>query len=143
MTKKYKIKSSFLCLKDETSVKAHILNDDYFGSIATIVSLIKQQIKNQPECQGADFFKHLNELEKDLSWLQENYQINPKTNIKNKIPKGREKNQCSKIIKTSNPKIKATESASRLLSLKKKKIKRSKDSNEKMPLSAKRRRKEL
>ena len=143
MGKKYKIKSSFLSLRDEASVKAHILNDDYFGSIATIISLIKQEVKNQPYAHQSDFFKHLNDLEKDLTWLQNNYQIGPKGNRKDGTAKGRERNQCSKNIKTSKAKITAIDKAPRLLSLKKKKIKNNKASTEKTPLSANKRRKEL
>lgn len=43
--KKYKIKPLVWFVRDETSVKFHVENDDYFGTIAAVLSLIKQQIK--------------------------------------------------------------------------------------------------
>lgn len=93
MSKKYKIKSLVWMVKDEKSVRFHVNQDDYFGTIATIISLIKQQIKQSPESQNKKFNSTLNNLEKDLIWLQENYQITPRIKNKNKTPKGKEKNQ--------------------------------------------------
>lgn len=56
----------------KNSLKFHIENDDYFGTLATILSLISQSIQKQ------DFdlsIKTLNLLEEDLKYLQDNYKI--------------------------------------------------------------------
>jgi hypothetical protein len=98
---KYQINNLVLLIKDADSVKFHVSQDDYFGTIATIISLIKQQIKENPASCPPDFKNTLNNLEKDLIYLQKNYQITPRIKKKNKIPKGSEKNQCSKSIKKS------------------------------------------
>lgn len=91
--KNYKIKSLTLTLHDESSVRFHVKNDDYFGTIATIISLLKQEtnnchLKNQTKINTA--FKN---LEKDLMFLQKNYQINPKTNQKKTKPPGKLQSQ--------------------------------------------------
>ena len=44
MSKKYEIKPLFLLVRDKASTKFHIKNDDYFGTIATILNLLKQEI---------------------------------------------------------------------------------------------------
>jgi hypothetical protein len=91
--KKYKIKSLLNFVRDEKSVKFHIKSDDYFGTIATVLSLIKQQIKKDA-CKNADILSQtLNNIEKDLMFLQNNYQINPKIKNKNSIPNGKLNNQ--------------------------------------------------
>ncbi len=64
-------------MKDEDSVRFHVQNDDYFGTIATVISLIRQKIAK--ECpRDALLKKSLNNLEKDLMFLQKNYQISRK-----------------------------------------------------------------
>jgi len=93
MTKKYQIKSLILLVKDENSARFHIEQDDYFGTIATILSLIKQKIQKSQMNYSSDFYHALNNLEKDLLWLQKNYQITPKIKKKNKTPKGKDINQ--------------------------------------------------
>jgi hypothetical protein len=93
MPKKYQIKNPIWLVKDAKSTKFHIAADDYFGTIATIISLMKQKItKNPMECPP-DFKNHLKSLEKDLIWLQKNYQIKPRIKKKNTIPKGKENSQ--------------------------------------------------
>jgi hypothetical protein len=52
------------------SVKFHIKSDDYFGTVATVLSLIKQT----PEYINKHI-KSLNKLEKDLMFLQKEYKI--------------------------------------------------------------------
>lgn len=93
MSKKYKIKPLFLLVKDEKSTNFHIKNDDYFGTIATILNLLRQEIKKNNYPNGSALNKTLNNLEKDLLFLQKNYQINPKTKNKNKTPNGKLINQ--------------------------------------------------
>lgn len=89
MPKKYQIKPLFLLVQDEAGTKFHVKNDDYFGTIATILSLIKQEIKKGGSVRSAALNKTLNNLEKDLLFLQKNYQINPRIKNKNKTPNGR------------------------------------------------------
>jgi len=54
----------------QKSVKFHIKLNDYFGTVATIVSLVRQLPENIK--QNA---KALNRLEEDLMILQDNYKI--------------------------------------------------------------------
>ena len=89
MFKKYNIKPLFLLVRDKAGTKFHIKNDDYFGTIATILSLLKQEIKKSNCSNAATLNKTLSNLSKDLIFLQENYQINPKAKNKNKTPNGR------------------------------------------------------
>lgn len=93
MNKKYQIESLIWLIKDKNSVRYHLLKDDYFGTIATIISLIKQGVIKKPAEKQLDFYHALENLEKDLAWLQKNYQINPRIKKKKIIPKGRENNQ--------------------------------------------------
>jgi hypothetical protein len=93
MSAKYQIKSLVWQVKDEASTKFHISQDDYFGTIATILSLWRQNIEKNPDIINPDFYKTLSEVEKDLSWLQKNYQIKPRIKKKNKTPNGKEINQ--------------------------------------------------
>jgi len=113
MEKKYEIKNLVLVVKDEDSVKCHISQDDYFGTIATIISLIKQRINKNPAKCTPDFKEALSNLESDLVWLQTNYQITPRIKKKKIIPKGSEKNQCSKNISNNKATITAKEKVSR------------------------------
>ncbi|NCN22031.1 hypothetical protein GW758_00600 [Candidatus Falkowbacteria bacterium] len=98
--KGYQIKPLFSVLKDEASVKYHVEKDDYFGTIATIISLIFQKLKNDEikengEKEKKQLLKTLKNLEQDLIFLQNNYQIYIKPRIKNKkiMPKGKLKSQ--------------------------------------------------
>jgi hypothetical protein len=79
--KKYKITKNYLILNDEESVKFHVKKEDYFGTIATILSLIKQDLKNVQAKNNKEvdkIEKTLKNLEKDLVFLQKNYQIKDK-----------------------------------------------------------------
>ncbi len=93
MAKTYQIKKLVWLVKDEASTRFHVEQDDYFGTIATIISLLKQTLKENPAKQLPDFIATLNNLERDLVWLQNNYQISPRIKKKNKIPKGKDKSQ--------------------------------------------------
>lgn len=90
---KYQLDPLCWLIKDEAGVKFHVKNNDYFGTIATIIGLIKQQIKNDADPRGAVFQKIFSNLEADLMYLQKKYQINPKTKNKNNKPKGKLKSQ--------------------------------------------------
>lgn len=52
------------------SLKFHIESNDYFGTLATILSLMKQTPENINK-----HIKSLNKLEKDLLFLQREYKI--------------------------------------------------------------------
>lgn len=99
----YQIKPLFSILKDEISVKYHVEQDDYFGTIATIISLVYQKLKNnksetpkkEEKREKRQVLQALESLEQDLVFLQNNYQIyiRPKTKNKKIIPKGKLKSQ--------------------------------------------------
>ena len=94
----YQIKPFFSVLKDEASVKYHVESHDYFGTIATVISLIFQKLKTNElldQKEKKQLLKTLKNLEQDLVFLQKNYQIYIKPKIKNKkiIPKGKLKSQ--------------------------------------------------
>ena len=77
----YKIKKNYLILNDRESVKFHVKKEDYFGTIATILSLIEQDLKYlkvKDEKEILKIEKTLKNLEKDLLYLQKNYQIRNK-----------------------------------------------------------------
>lgn len=52
------------------SVKFHIKSNDYFGTLATIISMVKQQPNNIKDNQDI-----LDDVEKQLIFLQHNYKI--------------------------------------------------------------------
>ena len=93
--KEYKLTPILHLLKDEASVKFHIKSDDYFGTIATVLGLIKQQIKKDGCDNAAVLNKTLKNLENDLMFLQRNYeirlkpQISPRMKNKKSSPKGK------------------------------------------------------
>lgn len=93
MVKKYQIKPLVWLVKDEASVKFHVKSNDYFGTIATILNLLKQQIKKNDGQRASVLKKTLKNLEKDLLFLQKNYQISPKTKNKKTTPNGKLINQ--------------------------------------------------
>jgi len=93
MPRKYTITPLLWLVKDETSVKFHVLSDDYFGTIATVLSLLEQQIKKDSAGNAALLNKTLKNLKKDLLFLQKNYQIKPKIRNRKITPKGRLKSQ--------------------------------------------------
>ena len=94
--KKYKITPLVRCVKDEKSVKFHVKSNDYFGTIAAVLSLIKEDIKKGGGPNAARLEKTLKNLEKDLMFLQKNYridQIRPRMKNINIKPKGRPTSQ--------------------------------------------------
>ena len=93
MNNKYHITPIVWALKDEASVKFHVKNNDYFGTLAAILNLIKQQIKKDDVAHDVIFSKIYDNLEKDLLFLQKNYQIKLSNKKKNKRPKGKLINQ--------------------------------------------------
>ena len=63
----------------QKSVKFHIKSDDYFGTLATVLSLVSQAPKN-----GKHNIKILEKLVEDLTYLQKNYKITGIVKNKNK-----------------------------------------------------------
>lgn len=70
----YKIKPIAWLVKDEESVKFHVKNDDYFGTMATLLGLIKQEISKDKD-SSKKIKTTFDNIEKDFMWLQENYKI--------------------------------------------------------------------
>jgi hypothetical protein len=54
------------------SIKFHIENNDYFGTLATVISLIRQNLETK---QAKKIIKSLMDLENDLVFMQNNYFI--------------------------------------------------------------------
>jgi hypothetical protein len=99
MAKKYQLTPLLHLVRDEAGVKFHIKSNDYFGTIATVLSLLKQKIEKDGRSDAAVLNKTLKNLEKDLLFLQKNYeiklrpQISPRTKNKNNKPKGKLRSQ--------------------------------------------------
>lgn len=66
----YVIDSSLLMVADEESVSFRVKNNDYFGTAATIISLVRQTAKTPPRQNLA-----LKNIEDDLKILQKKYRI--------------------------------------------------------------------
>ena len=96
--KKYHLIYQPLWVRDKKSAAAHIGHGDYFGTIATVLALIKQALIKKDPNNLTLIRKTLQDLETELLFLQDNYLIqpsynNPKEKNKNKIPKGKLTNQ--------------------------------------------------
>jgi hypothetical protein len=75
MSKDYEINPSFYLIHDKKSVNFHVQENDYFGTLATIMELMNQNdiLENKKELK-----KILGRLKKDLLYLQENFVIHNK-----------------------------------------------------------------
>lgn len=75
MSKDYEINPSFYLIHDKKSVNFHVQENDYFGTLATIMELMNQDdiLENKKELK-----KILGRLKKDLLYLQENFVIHKK-----------------------------------------------------------------
>lgn len=98
MNKRYELTPIVHLLHDEASVKFHVESGDYFGTIATVLGLLEQQMKKDGCADAAVFKKTLENLKGDLMFLQKNYEIRRaqiKPNIKKRKsrPKGKLKSQ--------------------------------------------------
>ena len=80
--KAYHIKPVIWFVRDEKSVRFHVQNDDYFGTVATILSLIRQKVDRDQPAGSEVMTKTLDNLEKDLMFLQKNYKISEKSRLK-------------------------------------------------------------
>ena len=57
----------------------HIENDDYFGTLATVLNMARQTLEKDMRGPKKNWhIKLLQSLEKDLMYLQENYKIDKK-----------------------------------------------------------------
>lgn len=74
MPKKYHITPLTWLIRDEAGVRFHVKSDDYFGTLATVLSLLRQQAKKDGRLKAAAL-KSLDNLEKDLLLLQKEYRI--------------------------------------------------------------------
>ena len=72
MPTNYKINNNNLITRDQQSVKSHIKQGDYFGTTATVLSLLSQKefIDNKK-----DLKKYLKKISKELVYLQKNFDI--------------------------------------------------------------------
>jgi len=61
------------------SVKFHVESDDYFGTVATLVGLLRQTIHSK-EHRRANI-KTLEQLMVDLKFLRKEYQISSRQNL--------------------------------------------------------------
>jgi hypothetical protein len=93
----YHINANIRLLKDITSVKFHVANNDYFGTAATMISLLRGQlaeaIKKAPENDRKLIDTAFKNLESDLLLLQGDYQIRAKKKKTQAAPKGKLKSQ--------------------------------------------------
>ncbi len=87
--------------KNIKSLEFHIKSNDYFGTLATILSLVRQNIeKNKYKKLN---IKTLNETEKDLLYLQNNYKIMRNITQKTKSEKEQsESKNIQSILKKAN-----------------------------------------
>jgi hypothetical protein len=96
-SKKYHINPSVKIIKDAASVKFHVNNDDYFGTAATLVHLLREQLAEQIKKASAGekdlINKAFKNLEQDLILLQKNYHIKTKKKANHKTAKGKLKSQ--------------------------------------------------
>ncbi len=70
--KNYKIENHNLIIKDQKSTRQHIKQNDYFGTIATILNLLSQ---NKFINDISEIRKILKKISKEFAYLQKNYEI--------------------------------------------------------------------
>jgi uncharacterized protein YcgL (UPF0745 family) len=63
-----------LYISDQKSANFHVKNNDYFGTLATIITLLEEN-KNLKE---EDYKKILKNIKEDLIYLQKNFKIEKK-----------------------------------------------------------------
>ena len=57
----------------------HIINDDYFGTLATVLNMARQTLEKDMRGPKKNWhIKLLQSLEDDLAYLQKNYKIKKK-----------------------------------------------------------------
>lgn len=95
--KNYQIRSATQLLRDAKSVKFHVENDDYFGTAATLLQLIRQNLAEQTKSASREDWtlieKTFKNLEQDLLLLQKNYHIKANKKTSQTAAKGKLKSQ--------------------------------------------------
>jgi hypothetical protein len=95
MSRRYQLSLIPGKVKDEESVRFHIKSGDYFGTIASVLSLIRQDLEKSDPSRAAAFENIFRELESDLIFLQKEYEISKKSQTKarsrksKRLPKGK------------------------------------------------------
>ncbi len=90
--KKYQLKSINLFLSDIKGVRFHVKSSDYFGTLASVLTIIEEKINNSNNLKDKKLIKKILENTiKDCLYLQTNYSIIPKNKNKNHKPKGIDK----------------------------------------------------
>ncbi len=72
MNKKYSINKNYLIIRDKKSVNWHVEQNDYFGTLATIINLLNQDYILDDRDKLKKIFKS---LDKDLRYLQKSFVI--------------------------------------------------------------------
>lgn len=103
MPRRYHLTPIIGLLRDEASVKFHIKSDDYFGTIATVLSLLAEQIKKDRLTNAALLKTTLKNLENDLLFLQKNYRIGRRRTVsRGARPKTGRPARTGKATRTAN-----------------------------------------
>ena len=93
----YKLRANKRLLKDASSVKFHVDNNDYFGTAATLISLIEKrldsEIKKAPIKERQLLKKAFRDLIDDLILMKTNYHIKANRLKTQKTDKGKLKSQ--------------------------------------------------
>ena len=91
---KYQLKIKNYILSDIKGVKFHLKSSDYFGTLASILSIIKEKIEeNYSKSEKKIILEILKNVTEDCLYLQNNYSIIAKNKKKSQRPKGIVKNQ--------------------------------------------------
>lgn len=93
--KKYQFKINNYILSDIKGIKFHVKSSDYFATLASVLSIIKEKIEEEDYKKSEKnlIAEILKNLIKDCLYLQKNYSIIAKNKKKNQSPKGIVKNQ--------------------------------------------------
>ncbi|PKM87721.1 hypothetical protein CVU83_02650 [Candidatus Falkowbacteria bacterium HGW-Falkowbacteria-2] len=93
----YRIQTGKRFIRDAESVKFHVDNNDYFGTAATLLGLIREtlasEIKKAPDKNWAPVEIAFKNLEQDLLILQGSYHIKANKRKVQAEPRGKLKSQ--------------------------------------------------
>lgn len=74
--KKYKLKNNNLLLSDIKGVRFHIKSSDYFGTLASVLNILKEKIEKIEKTEEKELMIIiLKNTIKDCLYLQKNYSI--------------------------------------------------------------------
>lgn len=92
--KNYQLKSISWLLSDIKGVRFHVKSSDYFGTLASILTILEEKLSKNMEKEDKELIrKILKNSIKDCLYLQKNYSIIAKKENKNQRPKGIVKTQ--------------------------------------------------